>query len=112
MAKFARYELGKTDPLEIYEGGFMQCDGAYVKIFAGEESTGDAQLLNPPRLLRAIRLSGSQSIAEIGIPTNPEVPKVIPQAPPDIKPPQEPPSRSRKQKKSAQKVASLPKKSE
>ena len=116
MAKFARYELGKTQPLEIYEGNFMQCDGFYVKIFAGEEPSEFDPL--PPRLLCAIRLPGGQRIAEIGIATNPEVPNIVPQAPPDIRP-QEPPPRSRRrssgnvqQKKSAPKVAPLPKKCE
>ncbi len=80
MAKFARYELGKTQPLEIYEGDFMQCDGAYVKIFAGDETVSE---FSPPRLLCAIRLSGGQRIAEIGIATNPEVPNVVPQVLPD-----------------------------
>jgi hypothetical protein len=94
MAKFARYELGKTEPLEIYEGDFMQCEGAYVKIFAGDEVISEGQSLNPPHLLCAIRLSGGQRIAEMKVATNPEASNVVPQTLPDVKP-QEPLRRRR-----------------
>jgi hypothetical protein len=64
MAKFARYDLGKPDPLETYEGDFMECDGGYVKIFQGQPVPNDWQG-DPPHLLCAIRLSGGQRVAEI-----------------------------------------------
>jgi hypothetical protein len=105
MAKFARYELGKPEPREIFEGDFMRCDGFYGKIFAGDEGDGEFNAV-PPHLLCAIRLSGGQRIAEIRVPTNPEVPNPVPQATSDVI------IGKSAQKKSAQKVRPLPKKSE
>lgn len=35
MAKFGRYEFGKTEPTEVYEGDYMRQDKGIVSIFRG-----------------------------------------------------------------------------
>ena len=60
MAKFARFEFGKTEPVETYNGDYMALESGYVRIFSGEPAG-----MNPPRLLAAIHLDRGQSVQEI-----------------------------------------------
>jgi hypothetical protein len=53
--KFGRFEFGKIEPMETYEGDYMAMERGYVRIFNGEPAG-----INPPRLLAAIRLDRGQ----------------------------------------------------
>jgi len=65
MAKFGRFEFGKTEPAETYEGGYMALERGYVRIFEGEQSAFLLPDMTPPRLLVAIHLENGQSVREI-----------------------------------------------
>ncbi|MFY9903971.1 MAG: hypothetical protein WAK62_02420 [Terriglobales bacterium] len=63
MAKFGRYEFGKAEPTETYEGDRMTLDKGYVRIWEGQQN-----LFHPHdhgHLVAAIYLDKSQSVREI-----------------------------------------------
>ena len=55
MAKFGRFEFGKTEPVETYEGDYMAMERGYVRIFEGELGAVLPSMI-PPRLVAAIHL--------------------------------------------------------
>lgn len=63
MAKFGRYEFGKAEPTEVYEGDYMALETGFVRIFKGDSSFMDA--MTKPRLVAAIHLDKGQSVREI-----------------------------------------------
>ncbi len=63
MAKFGRYEFGKAEPTETYEGGYMKLDKGYVRIFEGEERRLYSN--DEGHLVAAIYLDKGQSVREI-----------------------------------------------
>ena len=63
MAKFGRYEFGKAEPTEVYEGDYMALETGFVRIFKGDSSFTDA--MTKPRLVAAIHLDKGQSVREI-----------------------------------------------
>lgn len=63
MAKFGRYEFGKAEPTETYEGDRMELDKGYVRILEGERNRYG--LKDEGRLLAAIHLDKGQSVREI-----------------------------------------------
>lgn len=63
MAKFGRYEFGKAEPTETYEGGRMELDKGYVRIF--EEEARGFRPINEGHLVAAIHLDKGQSVREI-----------------------------------------------
>jgi hypothetical protein len=63
MAKFGRYEFGKAEPTETYEGDYMALERGFVRIFEG-----NPDFVGPiatPRLVAAIHLDNGQSVREI-----------------------------------------------
>lgn len=63
MAKFGRFEFGKPEAVETYEGDRMELDKGYVKIFRGERS-----VLHPHDegdLVAVVHLDKGQSVREI-----------------------------------------------
>jgi len=66
MAKFGRFEFGKTEPTETYEGDYMKLDAkGYVSIFRNDPSTIMGVPTTEPRLIHAIHLDKGQSVREI-----------------------------------------------
>lgn len=63
MAKFGRFEFGKAEPTEVYEGGYMDMDKGYVRIFEGEQM----KFYTKPEghLVAVIHLDKGQSVREI-----------------------------------------------
>jgi hypothetical protein len=63
MRKFGRFEFGKSEPVETYEGDYMALETGYVRIFEGDETFVSS--LTKPRLIAAIHLDKGQSVREI-----------------------------------------------
>lgn len=69
MAKFGRFEFGKGQPAEVYEGDYMTTENAYVRIWQGDDPGAFATaMFNTPRLLHAIHLDKGQSVRLIDPP--------------------------------------------
>ena len=66
MAKFGRFEFGKTEPAETYEGDYMAMERDYVRIFEGQQGAVLPSMI-PPRLVAAIHLDSGQSVREIKV---------------------------------------------
>ena len=66
MAKFGRYEFGKTEPTETYEGDYMTLEKGVVGIFEGNPNF--ASPIATPRLVAAVQLDKGQSVREIKAP--------------------------------------------
>ena len=62
MAKFGRYEFGKMEPTEVYEGDYMRQDKSIVPVFRG---TPGWESFQHPALASVIRLGAGQSVREI-----------------------------------------------
>jgi hypothetical protein len=62
MRKFGRFEFGKPEPVETYEGDYMAMERGFVWIFEGDDTFAS---MTKPRLIAAIRLDGAQSVQEI-----------------------------------------------
>jgi hypothetical protein len=62
MAKFGRFEFGKEQPSETYEGDSMELERGYVKILRA----GPVNFLNGD-LVVAIHLDKGQSVREIAV---------------------------------------------
>lgn len=68
MAKFGRFEFGKQEPAETYEGDYMELDDkGYVRIFRGKADSFPALTFGAPSssLVNAIHLDKGQSVREI-----------------------------------------------
>ena len=62
MAKFGRFEFGKDEPVETYEGDSMAVQGGYVKILRGAPK----KLFDlPEEPIAVIHLAQGQSVREI-----------------------------------------------
>jgi hypothetical protein len=62
MAKFGRFEFGKEEPTETYEGDRMQLEKGYVKVMRGEPNLID---LDAEELVAVIHLDKGQSVREL-----------------------------------------------
>jgi hypothetical protein len=71
MTKFGRYEFGKMEAAETYEGDFMMMDErGIVRIFVGTQGTFPTIGFSSdmPELVAAIHLDTGQSVRKIAEP--------------------------------------------
>ena len=64
MKKFGRFEFKAEEPVEQYEGDFMEFEKGYVKIFEGSNRDFMPSLVQPC-LVAAIHLDNGQSVREM-----------------------------------------------
>jgi hypothetical protein len=63
--KFGRFELGKENPAEVYDGDYMTLDNkGFVRILNGDPGVFES-MATPPRLVTAIHLDKGQSVREM-----------------------------------------------
>ncbi len=62
MAKFGRFEFGKADACEIYEGDRRKLEKGFVKVLKGQRNLIDDE---SEELVAVIHLEKGQSVREI-----------------------------------------------
>jgi hypothetical protein len=62
MTKFGRFEFGKEEPSEIYEGDRMVLEKGYVKILRGEIDLFDLQIA---QITAVVHIEKGQSVRQV-----------------------------------------------